>query len=39
MNKEALQILHAIQIKFPDHSLAGEARQYIEALNKLAAIG
>lgn len=39
MHKEAMQILHAIQVKFPDHALAGEARQYREILNKLAAIG
>ena len=39
MYQEAIQILHAIQVKFPDHALAGEARQYLEGLSKLAAIG
>ena len=39
MNKEAMQILHALQVKFPDHALAREARQHVEALNKLAAVG
>lgn len=37
MDKEAMQILHTIQVKFPDHALAGEARQYLEVLNKMAA--
>ncbi|MFZ5522770.1 MAG: hypothetical protein ACOY9D_01625 [Pseudomonadota bacterium] len=36
MNQEALQILHALQAKFPDHALASEARLYMESLNKLA---
>jgi tetratricopeptide (TPR) repeat protein len=39
MDKEALQILQALQAKFPDHALAKEARQYQEALIKVAAIG
>lgn len=39
MNNEAKQILHALQIKFPDHALANEARKYLDALNKLAAVG
>ena len=39
MDKEAMQILHAIQAKFPDHALAGEARQYLEVLTKMAAVG
>ncbi len=39
MNKEAMQILHALQVKFPDHALASEARRHLEALNKLAAGG
>lgn len=39
MDKEALQILQALQSKFPDHALVKEARQYQEALNKVAAIG
>ena len=39
MHQEAMQILHAIQAKFPDHALAREARLYLEGLSKLAAIG
>jgi tetratricopeptide (TPR) repeat protein len=39
MNKEATQILQTLQVKFPDHALASEARQYMETLNKLAAAG
>jgi tetratricopeptide (TPR) repeat protein len=39
MDKEALQILQALQVKFPDHALAKEARQYQEVLNKVAAFG
>ena len=38
MDKEALQILTALQAKFPDHALAKEARQYQEVLNKVAAM-
>lgn len=38
MDKEALQILQALQTKFPDHDLAKEALQYQEVLNKIAAI-
>ena len=38
-HKEAMQILHALQVRFPDHALAGEARQYMAALNKLAPVG
>jgi hypothetical protein len=38
MHKEAMQILHAIPAKFPDHALVGEAGQYLEGLSKLAAI-
>jgi hypothetical protein len=37
--QEALQILHAIPAKFPDHALASTARQYQEVVTKLAAIG
>lgn len=39
MYKEAKQILQAIQAKFPEHSLAGEAGKYMDLVNKLAAIG
>lgn len=39
MDKEAAQILRTLQAKFPDHALAGEARQYIETLSKLDATG
>jgi tetratricopeptide (TPR) repeat protein len=39
MNKEAIQILGALQTKFPGHALAGEARLYMEALNKPAVAG
>lgn len=39
MDKEALQILQAIQNKFPDHALAKEAGKYQEALIKVAALG
>jgi len=39
MDKEALQILQALQAKFPDHALAKEAKQYQEVLNKVAAMG
>jgi TolA-binding protein len=39
MDKEALQILQALQAKFPDHALAKEARQYQDVLNKVAAMG
>lgn len=39
MNKEAMQILHALQVKFPDHALANEARRHMEVINKLAAAG
>lgn len=38
MDKEALQILQALQAKFPDHGLAKEARLYQDALTKIAAI-
>ncbi|MFZ2163750.1 MAG: hypothetical protein WAW02_16170 [Sideroxyarcus sp.] len=38
MDKEALQILQALQAKFPDHALAKEAQQYQEVLNKVAAM-
>jgi tetratricopeptide (TPR) repeat protein len=36
--QEALQILHAIPAKFPDHALVSEARQHQEVITKLAAI-
>jgi tetratricopeptide (TPR) repeat protein len=39
MDKEAMQILKALQAKFPDHELSKEAGQYLEALGKLAAMG
>lgn len=39
MDKEAIQILHALQVKYPDHTLVKEARQYHEALSKVAALG
>jgi len=39
MNKEAMQILNALQLKFPDHALAAEARNYMEVITRLAAIG
>lgn len=32
-NKEAIQILHLLQTEFPDHTLASEARRYIEVLS------
>lgn len=35
-DKEAMQILHTLQTKFPDHSVAEEARQYLEVLQKFA---
>lgn len=38
MTKEAMQILRALQSKFPEHAAADEARQYMETLNKLAAV-
>lgn len=38
MDKEAMQILHALQAKFPNHALAQEARQYLEVLNKLSTV-
>lgn len=38
MDKEAMQILQALQAKYPDHELAKEAGKYLQALNKLAAI-
>jgi len=39
MNKEAMQILLTLLKKFPDHALAGEARLYLDALNKPAEAG
>jgi tetratricopeptide (TPR) repeat protein len=39
MNKEAMQILQALQSKFPDHALAREAGLYMETLNKPAVAG
>jgi tetratricopeptide (TPR) repeat protein len=39
MKKEALQILQALQTQFPDHAIAGEARQYMEVLNNPAVAG
>lgn len=39
MDKEAMQILQALQAKFPDHALAKEAGQYLQALSKVAALG
>lgn len=38
MNKEAMQILRALQAKFPDHAASIEARQYMDTLNRLAAM-
>jgi tetratricopeptide (TPR) repeat protein len=38
-DKEAMQILHTLQSKFPDHSTADEARQYLEVLQKFATAG
>ncbi|PRC91601.1 tetratricopeptide repeat protein [Solimicrobium silvestre] len=38
-NAEAQQILQAIQRKFPDHPLAGNARDYAVVLDKMAALG
>jgi len=38
-NREAMQILHILQTEFPDHLLAGEARQFMDALSRVAAIG
>lgn len=39
LHKEAMQILHALQTKFPDHALASVARQHMGTINKLAAAG
>ncbi|HEY5994122.1 MAG TPA: hypothetical protein VIU46_05915 [Gallionellaceae bacterium] len=39
MYTEAGKIVRALQAKFPQHALAGEARQYQEMLVKLSAIG
>jgi tetratricopeptide (TPR) repeat protein len=39
MTQEATQILRALQSKFPDHTAAEEARQYLNTLNRLAAAG
>ena len=39
MNKEAMQILHILQARFPGHALASEARKYAETLSKLVAAG
>ncbi len=36
---EAGKILRALQVKFPDHALAAEARKYQQAIAKLEAIG
>ncbi len=38
MTKEAMQILRALQSKFPEHATADEARQYMDMLSKLATI-
>jgi tetratricopeptide (TPR) repeat protein len=38
MNKEAMQILQVLLARFPDHAMAKEARQYQEALIKVAAM-
>ncbi|WP_067262772.1 tol-pal system YbgF family protein [Methylovorus sp. MM2] len=37
--KEAMQILQALQTKFPEHPIATEAKQYMQVINKLASIG
>jgi len=38
LNQQAIQILQALQAKFPNHTLAGEARQHLEVLHKLATV-
>ena len=38
-NQEAMLTLQALQNKFPDHALAAEARQYLQVLDKIAALG
>jgi len=38
-NREAMQILQTLHTKFPDHTLAGDALQYMETLGRSAAIG
>lgn len=38
-NQQAIQILHTLQTEFPDHQLAADARQYMETLVRVAAIG
>jgi hypothetical protein len=38
-NGEAMQILETLNTQFPDHTLAGDARQYMETLGRRAAIG
>lgn len=38
-NQEATLILQAVQNKFPEHALAAEARQYLQVLDKIAALG
>jgi tetratricopeptide (TPR) repeat protein len=37
-DREALELLNRMVEKFPDHELTAEARQYMEVINKLAAI-
>ncbi|HCI12398.1 MAG: hypothetical protein A2063_01725 [Gallionellales bacterium GWA2_60_142] len=37
MDKQAMQILHNIQAKYPDHAITKEASQYLELLTKMAA--
>jgi len=39
MNSEAMKILRTLHAKFPDHALAGEARQYLVVLTKMEAVG
>ncbi len=38
-NQDAAKILRALLAKFPEHALAGEARQYLEVLTKMEAVG
>ena len=38
-DREAMRILQALQAKFPDHSVAAEAGQYLDMLKKFAKAG
>lgn len=38
-DSEAMQILRELQVKFPGHAVAAEARQYLDVLQKMAAAG